>query len=265
MLNLRPRSAFLSIGLLTMLAGGIVVACTGNDPSNTTTSPDASTTGDPDTSTPTPPADDSGTTEQDSSTQEDAGQSDAETPDAETDAGDDGGVDDDGGANDDAGADGGGPAECNTVTPGTNIVASTCAQSVPAAAGGTFIAGTYSLKDVTTVESLGCSKLYISSKYEGTMVLTVTNGVATANVAITNLTTKSTTRYTRTYDPSGATAGSPAKTARACPAGSGFQSPYTSTGSVKTGVTLTLSEPAVIKGGSSMTYTWYRAGLIVLP
>lgn len=247
-----------------MLAGGIVVACTGSDPSDTTTSPDASTTGDPDTSTPTPPSDDSGTTEQDSSTQEDAGQSDAETPDADTDAGDDGGVDDDGGADDDAGTDGG-AVECNTVTPGTNTVASTCAQSVPAAAGGTFIAGTYSLKDVTTVEPLGCSKLYISSKYEGTMVLTVTNGVATANVAITNLTTKSTTRYTRTYDPSGATAGSPAKTARACPAGSGFLSPYTSTGSVKTGVTLTLSEPAVIKGGSSMTYTWYRAGLIVLP
>ncbi len=272
MIDLRSRSAILSLGLATLVIGGAIVACTGDEATPPTTSQDASTN-DSDASDDTPSDDagggkdvgtDPGT---DADTSEDAGADAAEEdPDGggtiDLDGGD-GEEEPDGGPTVDAGADAG-PGPCNALKASGSVDAA-CTTSLTLSAGGTLVAGDYSLKSVS-VRQKECTT-FAPTVHGGALDLTKNkDGSFTASYVLTRAPKKGTiirpitSRYEQTLDPKGATNGSPAALENVCPeAADGTLADTSKTD--KLGTTLSFYAPYYT---TTALYTWTKP-LVKLP
>lgn len=272
MIDLRSRSAILTLGLATLVLGGAIVACTGDEATSPTTSQDASTNNS-DASDDTPGDDagggkDVGTDpETDADTSEDAG---ADAADEDPDGGStidldggDGEEEPDGGPTVDAGPDAG-PGACNTLKASGSVDAA-CTTLATLNAGGTLVAGDYTLKSVS-VRQKDCTGFTVT-EHGGALDLTKDkDGKFTASYVLTR-TKKSpipikplTSRYTQVLDPKGKTNGSPATLENVCPAGADGTLAYTST-TDKLGTTLSFYAPYYT---TTALYTWTKS-IVKLP
>jgi hypothetical protein len=199
---MHPHRIALVCSIALVSVGAITQACATTDPAVTTIANDAG---------PGPEA-----------------QSDVVAPmvDAEPDSGliTDGGsnIDPDAGDEDDAGPD---ASLCNAVVNGAAAINSTCTSNPFAFAGHALVAGTYHL---TTVTALGsptfCQNQFVPISFKGTMELTVTGNIATAQTAI-KIGTNNTRHRTWKLDPGEANA-SPLTETQTCPSGDAAKVDY---------------------------------------